>query len=471
MQSTERKAQLKKQKLISKHIQSFNADKLKPTQTTVKKLPVVGLSEQQKEMNQAEYQALLQKYFKETATTGMPTLTERMKGVPWSAMHGSKANPKWAAPFIAVKCDTEARPGYDTMMAHEYLDDQEVLLEKVKLLADMIKKSPAVVAYTGAGISTSSGISDYATKAGKNSLISEEKKKKKKKRSGLYAEPTISHRILSAMHQRDQLHHWVQQNHDGLPQKAGFPPEHLNEIHGAWFDPSNPVVPMSGTLRDDLCEWMYEWEERADLTMAIGTSLCGMNADRMVTNVAKRATKDKAQGAVIISIQRTQYDDISSLRIFAKIDDVMVLLAKELGISPAHLSPENYAPTIAPSAQVKPDIFLVPYTSKGRLSEHTETTEERRRSRLSHRRRASREFCTWDLTPGARIRVTQGPGKGFEGRVLGKNADGHYRIELPVIREGSINHGKGSCIYLLGSWWVQTATHGKAAMLPIVNIH
>merc|ERR1712150_70951 len=206
---TERKAQLKKQKLISKRIQSFNADKLKPTQTTVKKLPVVGLSEQQKSMNQAEYQALLQKYFKETATTGMPTLTERMKGVPWSAMHGSKANPKWAAPFIAVKCDTEARPGYDTMMAHEYLDDQEVLLEKVKLLADMIKKSPAVVAYTGAGISTSSGISDYATKAGKNSLISEEKKKKKKKkRSGLYAEPTISHGILSAMHQRDQLHHW-----------------------------------------------------------------------------------------------------------------------------------------------------------------------------------------------------------------------------------------------------------------------
>ena len=387
--------------------------------------------------------------------------------------HCTDSRPILSRPFIAVKCDTEARPGYDSMMAHEYLDDQVVLLEKVKLLADMIKKSQAVVAYTGAGISTSSGISDYATKAGENSLISEEKKKKNKmKRSGLYAEPTVSHRILSAMHQQDQLHHWVQQNHDGLPQKAGFPPEHLNEIHGAWFDPSNPVVPMSGTLRDDLCEWMYEWEKKADLTLAIGTSLCGMNADRMVTNVAKRAAKAKAQGAVIFSIQRTQYDDISSLRIFAKIDDVMVLLAKELGISPSQLSLHpNYAPIIAPSTQIKPDIFMVPYTSTGRLSEHTETSEERRRSRLSHRRRASREFCSWNLTPGAKIRVTQGPGKGFEGRVLGKNAEGHYRIELPVIREGSVNHGKGLCIYLLGSWWVQTATHGKAAMLPIVNIH
>lgn len=28
------------------------------------------------------------------------------------------------------------------------------------------------------------------------------------------------------------------------PRKAGFPQEALNEIHGAWFDPSNPVVPM-----------------------------------------------------------------------------------------------------------------------------------------------------------------------------------------------------------------------------------
>ena len=48
---------------------------------------------------------------------------------------------------------------------------------------------------------------------------------------------------------------------DGLPQKAKFPQEALNEIHGAWFDPSNPVVPMSGSLRGDLFEWLQEWGE------------------------------------------------------------------------------------------------------------------------------------------------------------------------------------------------------------------
>jgi hypothetical protein len=38
------------------------------------------------------------------------------------------------------------------------------------------------------------------------------------------------------------LHGWVQQNHDGLPQKAGFPQERINEIHGSWYDPGNPAT-------------------------------------------------------------------------------------------------------------------------------------------------------------------------------------------------------------------------------------
>jgi hypothetical protein len=39
---------------------------------------------------------------------------------------------------------------------------------------------------------------------------------------------------------------------------------------------------MSGNLRGDLFEWLREWEERADLVLVLGTSLSGMNADRMV---------------------------------------------------------------------------------------------------------------------------------------------------------------------------------------------
>jgi NAD-dependent SIR2 family protein deacetylase len=41
-----------------------------------------------------------------------------------------------------------------------------VLLAKVKLLAAMLKRSKRPVVYAGAGLSTASGILDYATKTG-----------------------------------------------------------------------------------------------------------------------------------------------------------------------------------------------------------------------------------------------------------------------------------------------------------------
>jgi len=78
--------------------------------------------------------------------------------------HGTNGDSSWPKPEIAVKCDEDARPGYATKKAHEYLDTPEVLKAKVKLLAEMINKSQHCLAYTGAGISTASGINDYATK-------------------------------------------------------------------------------------------------------------------------------------------------------------------------------------------------------------------------------------------------------------------------------------------------------------------
>merc|ERR1719502_1378741 len=113
------------------------------------------------------------------------------------------------------------------------------------------------------------------------------------------------------------LKHWIQQNHDSLPQKAGYPQHALNEIHGSLHDPANPIVPYEGTLRDDLFEWLHEWQSRADLVLALGTSLSGFNCDSVAAAAAAKA------GLVIVNLQRTQYDAACSLRIFAKIDDVM----------------------------------------------------------------------------------------------------------------------------------------------------
>ena len=104
----------------------------------------------------------------------------------------------------------------------------------------MIKKSKHLVIYTGAGISRASGISDYASKGGK--------KKTGVNGNRLHAQPTYAHHVISAMAKKGYVKAWVQQNHDGLAQKAGFPKSKLNEIHGSWFDKYNGVKMMDDAL-------------------------------------------------------------------------------------------------------------------------------------------------------------------------------------------------------------------------------
>ena len=43
----------------------------------------------------------------------------------------------------------------------EYFDEPDVLEEKINMLVEMVLTSEHFVAFTGAGISTSSGIPDY----------------------------------------------------------------------------------------------------------------------------------------------------------------------------------------------------------------------------------------------------------------------------------------------------------------------
>ena len=52
----------------------------------------------------------------------------------------------------------------------EYFDSDEELDRKIQLLADKIKSSRHFVAFTGAGVSTSTGIADY--RSGMNTVLS-----------------------------------------------------------------------------------------------------------------------------------------------------------------------------------------------------------------------------------------------------------------------------------------------------------
>lgn len=379
---------------------------------------------------------------------GHEDMTLASLGTSEAVMHGWRGlGMGWSPPVLTGYCDQPARPDYADVLAHEFHDEPGTLVEKVKMLARLLKEAKHHVVYSGAGISTSSGISDYASRAlDKNSASSQPRPKPR----GFDAEPTYAHYVLTALQRAGLVAHWVNQNHDCLGEKAGFPMQHVNEIHGSWFDPSNPVVPMEGSLRGDLYAMMKHEEKAADMVLAVGSSLCGMNADRMVTTCGGKALEGEGIGSVIIGFQQTRLDEYACLRIFANIDQVLLLLGVELGL---HVPLAKYVPDIPPDARTaREHVFRLPYDKKTG-------------------QRSSKHHCTLDLSPGARLKLTGGPGKGFQGEVLHTPNKEHdfYFLAFPVTREGP-NLGKGIGHYALGAWWIEAAAKGNVDCLPCINL-
>merc|ERR1712070_1156108 len=202
---------------------------------------------------------------------------------------------------------------------------------------------------------------------------------------------------------------FIQQNHDGLPQKAGVSQGVMNEIHGGWFDPSNPVVAMSGQLRQDLFSDLLECERKADFVLAIGSSLCGMNADRLVSTCASRARRsvpsDPVFGSAIVALQQTPHDANSSVRIYAMIDRVFAILADELSLSvdDAHSSVAFPVPDCHLPLGSDEHVFHVPYDQEGK--------------RLQN----GQQCGILDLRDNADVSLAIGKNKGQRAIVLGRN--------------------------------------------------
>jgi NAD-dependent SIR2 family protein deacetylase len=386
--------------------------------------------------------------------------------VDWTLMHGRLGNDSWDVPLCVTECNQSARPGYAQTKAHEYSDVPEVLRAKIAQLANMIRSSRHCMVYSGAGISTAAGIADYASVSAetKGARPDAQADQKRLSSSPMAAQPTLSHRVLVGLHRAGMLKCWVQQNHDGLPQKAGLPQYAINEIHGALYDPSNPVIPMSGVLRSDLFADFETHCQQADLCVALGTSLAGMNADQCVERCAQRLQRNNWDtrsasgplfGSVIIGLQRTQHDAMASLRIFARLDDCMRLLAAELELT-SLMPAEGFLytlPSTLPASQVLGnDVYLVPYNAEGEKLPGSPRIED---------------MLRWDLSEDAKVKITAGQHKGDMGDVIGRSLDKHIKIRFfhPI---GKKNF-KAPMERTLGMWWIQAAVEGTVPLLPVVN--
>ncbi|KAM6939779.1 NAD-dependent protein deacetylase sirtuin-7 [Xenentodon cancila] len=271
---------------------------------------------------------------------------------------------------VDVLCRRQVRRNVLKRKQEEVFDDADELKSKVQQLAVAVTQANHLVVYTGAGISTAASIPDYR---GPNGVWTQLQKGRSVSSSDLSkAEPTLTHMCIRMLHKEKLVKHVVSQNCDGLHLRSGLPRQALSELHGNMFievctscSPVREYVRLfdvtertslhrhttgrecshcGSELRDTIVhfgergtlEQPLNWKgaveaaERADVIICLGSSLkvlkkyaCLWSMNRPVRRRPK---------LYIVNLQWTPKDDLATLKIHARCDDVMRLLAEELNI-------------------------------------------------------------------------------------------------------------------------------------------
>jgi len=227
-----------------------------------------------------------------------------------------------------------------------------------------------VVALTGAGISTDSGIPDFRgprgvwTKNPKSEKLSDIRYymadsevrrlawQSRLEHTAWSAQPNAGHRALVVLERRGKLHALITQNIDELHQLAGNSPERVIEVHGTmrkvvcmgcgWRGPMQetlervrageadpPCRTCGGILKSatisfgqalvtEVIDRAMQAAADADLLLAVGTSL-------QVYPVAGAVPAAKSAGArvVIVNAQPTPFDDLADAVFPGSISEVL----------------------------------------------------------------------------------------------------------------------------------------------------
>jgi len=230
----------------------------------------------------------------------------------------------------------------------------------VEKLTGWIKRSNNIVVFTGAGISTESGISDYRSRGGRwqrftpvtiQEFEASEDKRKEYWRMKLElleaikdAKPNDGHLAIAELEKLGKLNGLITQNIDGLHESAGTSKDKMILIHGTNLE---TVCLSCGDIRHwreaydklkrgvevplcDRCDGLvkpntisfgqqlnqadlqraFEWAAGCDLMLAVGSTLVVEPAASI-----PRTAKRNGAALCIVTLSETPLDDVADLKV------------------------------------------------------------------------------------------------------------------------------------------------------------
>ncbi|MCF6247030.1 MAG: Sir2 family NAD-dependent protein deacetylase [Desulfobacula sp.] len=253
-------------------------------------------------------------------------------------------------------------------------DEKSRLNKKIKTVAEKIKTSKRLVVFTGAGISTESGIPDYRSQGGIwdkfspvyfDEFMSSEKARirywgqRLDMEKGLSnAAPNTGHKAIATFHKMGLLNALITQNIDGLHQASGIPDDKIIELHGntrrvrcmsckklfSWEDAKkildignlSPQCSCSGFLKPDTISFGQAMpveetrkaailSSKSDVFIVVGSTLLVQPAALM-----PEYAENSGAFLVIINLSDTPYDSVSDVLIREKAGNVLQKIVDQI---------------------------------------------------------------------------------------------------------------------------------------------
>jgi NAD-dependent protein deacetylase/lipoamidase len=252
-----------------------------------------------------------------------------------------------------------------------YLFQEGPVEKKIITIAEKIAQGGRNLFFTGAGISTESGIPDYRSQGGiwdqfrpvtfdefmssRDARIEYWRQKTELYPDLLKARPNAGHRAIARLCDAGMVEAVITQNIDGLHQASGIPEERVIELHGnttrvrcmscaalspldeaqariAAGDPA-PACPCGGYLKPDTISFGQSMPE-TELARAVGLCqncdlLCVVGSTLLVQPAAHLPLYARRNGAflAIVNLSETPCDDISQALIRGHAGEVLTAVA------------------------------------------------------------------------------------------------------------------------------------------------